>query len=117
MKTTKQQYVESYDKQGCLAIVFGLLVLMLVISLAFNAILLMKIKSNEKTIIKATTMEYCTSCCSVKINAEQGKSGVLSYFEMEKGKPAIPQRQSIMCQVQDKGVYSTGGSNRSQGPA
>ena len=43
MKTTEQEYLESYDKKGCLALVFGIITLMLMMSLLLNLVLILKI--------------------------------------------------------------------------
>ena len=114
MKTTEQQYVESYDKQGCLALVFGALVLMLLVSLAVNVILYMKIKIDEKAAIKTSSMEYCPACNSAKANAKTGTNGILSYCTLEKGKQAFQDGKSFMLQAQGKRFYCPIRGNRSQ---
>lgn len=45
MKNTEKEYVESYDKKGCLAMVFALLAMGLLLSLILNIALLIKLEN------------------------------------------------------------------------
>lgn len=112
MKTIEKEYVESYDRQGCMAFVFGALVLFLLLSMIANGIMYMKIKKHEKAPIKTTSVAYSQTTGKAGADGEQEEDRVLPYYQVEEREQAVQDGESCLQEVRNKRARGSVGGNR-----